>query len=497
MSEKSYPRIKLLTGLLLGLSAYVLLYLQSDLTQIQVRFLVKGFAYSRSDFKIYLLFGFLVLLAAFETFPVRRLVHSLHQALLVLTLGLLFLGVGEFAYVQHSLGLPLSERIVAIADGVSTSSSLYHIHNSKAAMAVLFSAFLSPQQVYQYDLGQVFLPWYPSWLLVFHGIVFLLFVICLCAGVYSSRVLPRSWYFVHLLASFTILHRVLDGGLFYIEVFFALPLFVAVHWTLGQNRVISSRKLGKRVSLCFLLWGAVYLFIFPSFGLQAKYLLVAAFPSLLLYTGLFAAGLLLERGKRYLAAAAALSYVVLFPLVCLTTNLPHSAVYLHRYALLEVHPGLEFSVLLPRKLPVETTEVKQLGSRPIGRLWLYHLQALEREQLYRFKELNLNTGFYEAVFHTDSPYGCLKGEVKTFVWQVVVPDPELAGFEKDGKRWTLPTGDGVRGAILTPLGGNYYRMEVCFESCLPLLQSVLEEYLLSKGNVQLVLYGAEALSIPT
>ena len=134
------------------------------------------------------------------------------------------IGLGEFAFVQHRLGLSLGTETLFLSDGEMASTRLTHIHNSKVVLAVLF-----PRAAYQFDPGLPFLPLYPYWLVIGQAAFFAVTAVSLFAALFTAWPrLSQACFVLYALAGFMLLKGTLDGGLLSHETAVAWIVFLSL-----------------------------------------------------------------------------------------------------------------------------------------------------------------------------------------------------------------------------------------------------------------------------
>jgi hypothetical protein len=234
-----------------------------------------------SFMKTYLLLGYSLLVALTTTFN-TRLRHPRAEGVFIGLLVVLFaIGFGEFASLQAQLGVPLGQESLFLRDGEIASTRLTHIHNSKVVLA-----FFCPFEAYQFDPGLPFLPFYPSWVSVLQGSLFVLALGTLIVALREAlpSISPPR-FVLYALAGFILLKSTLDGGILCHES----PLAWIVFLSLGPRQmkipklstviltayiaILAISGCLEGVLLFRLCWTATYLWVLFRFvqAVQEKY----------------------------------------------------------------------------------------------------------------------------------------------------------------------------------------------------------------------------------
>lgn len=224
--------------LFLGFLAWTILsYLSFDLFCVN-RLLTQSFAYGTSSFKTYLFLLYAVTISLILIFNTSgKLLHKLKYPYLlsipIFTLVLNF--IGHLFYTFNNQ-LKITDFTTAVYRGWLSSNALFHTHCLKAVLGK-FAALLGVEKLVGNltDAGLAFLAFLPDWFLYLTAISALLSFVSLIllirkilAEKYSNSI-PMALLLI--IASFTVMLRIFDGGLFAPEVTAALAFLFSSYQT--------------------------------------------------------------------------------------------------------------------------------------------------------------------------------------------------------------------------------------------------------------------------
>ncbi len=365
---------------------------------ITTKLLLSVFISSRSSFKYYLFFVFLFIVSSLWKTRKWRC-ESKSCAELVLPIAVLFLfllAFAEYVYLAMRFDFPVLELRGFYGNGDLSNSSLFHLHTGKVVVGAVTQFFVSDEFRYAYDSGMSFLKFFPSWLVLLHGFIAIVFVLSLVRSLATQALPPKGLVLPYVISAFTILKNVFDGGIFFHETAIALPLFLAVT-TLPPHVV---RRNVRNILIATGISTIVSVWVGLLFGMTPDLLISLYIPIILFYIVLSLTELWFVNGKYFRGLAFAPLCLLLFYVIAAHTNtISTFGVSSFRYAKTEVGAAQEVFLVQHNPIGKSTNQlVKVIEEREYLGVYLYVLRALKH---FKLTDLNLsgsNINYYEASF---------------------------------------------------------------------------------------------------
>jgi len=376
-----------------------LLCLYSEAFSLAVKFFVDVFAVSRSGTKTYLLCVYLMCfglapagIAAWSSGVRRRLVPILG----LLLVALLGLGLYEYLVLVDRMGLAVDYPAIFVFNGDVASSELYHNHVSKMPLSILLYPLLSGTFLYEFESGFVFLEHF-SWALLFgHAGLYMAYLASLWLASLLAGQLCARWFLVYVLASFTLMKNVLDGGLFYFETSVALVFFVPALVSLYRPNCRGPRALVVGGSL---LVGAVVTWIGGEAGPTMEHVWKDLLPLLGIYGVLWCAGIALEQRRRGVAASVGVAGMLAYAVAIFHFGHWSPVKQPLLRAMSSLPPGAELSLMIRGSLNDADQLLEVVGSETFGSLTHVHVRTRKRILYRALGDMGLNLHFYDISRH--------------------------------------------------------------------------------------------------
>jgi len=372
---------------------------------LHAKFIVDGFSASRSPFKVFLLLGFaLIALQCCNKqgwLPSQRAVTVLK----LLTILLLGIGVLELYYLWSKFNLNLDSLLFIVSNGEGTRISLHHNNLGKLAFGALAERSFSQNVLYSIEPGIAPLGFFPNWLPLLHGLLYLGFAVLLLRSMPIIGIIALRYRFVWFLSCFTLFKNTLDGGLFYVETVFALPLFLLFL----SRGVRETKPTAKLVGLSIAGSTLVSCLLTPIFD-NVPRVLGGQVPSLLLtYLSLWLVGYLIEKKSSVNALLFFICYLATNYILVLGLGMERPYSFLLRYNYQKLFPGQTISLtahetLKPEKLGITSFEVQRVGN-----LNRYDLTINTMLLVHELVAIGAKPYFHQVDIHgvdcdTDSPH---------------------------------------------------------------------------------------------
>jgi hypothetical protein len=218
----------------LAILGLLVLCLRWPLADFGVKMYVDILAVGRSDFKVLSFLAFLFVLLSFAHFSATKLPPRL--PLLNLLMASILLGLGVVEHLSFSSQyFPAPNNSYAQYHNSISSTSLYHIHNSKAVLSFL-RELVGIGSLELYDSGAPFLHFHSRSLVATHAFLYVLFIFTSLYQLWSSRFLPLWLYSLIAITSFIVMKLIADGGILFAEGIAAFPLYAAIQCILWRMR---------------------------------------------------------------------------------------------------------------------------------------------------------------------------------------------------------------------------------------------------------------------
>lgn len=207
-----------------------------------VKYIVTIFSVGRSDFKVYFFLFYCLALLSFRYFKPAVLWRRLPIFNIALALVLYLFGFILFLDFNRQFFNDPFGAIYAIRNANLSSTTIYHTHNAKVVLAMLQQLItgITNEPVGNYDSGYPFLWLYPSYTIILHAALYVLFFCTTLYQLLSYDRLSASFYTLFSLVSFVIIRNVLDGGVFFVESAVTLPIYLILQFELWKKGVIKS-----------------------------------------------------------------------------------------------------------------------------------------------------------------------------------------------------------------------------------------------------------------
>lgn len=203
----------------------------------EFRFFFKRFtdpvALGYSNVKVYTLLGYVLAYFVFKVFNLRLPLRIPRALLIGLIIGLFLLGLSLHFFYVASYDLPFWAKTTAVYQNYFSGNHITHLHVLKPVLVVLGLPFGLAEPMNFYENGFVYFQFIPQWVYYLGALLLVLLVVFLLFyWLAETKVVPKNFYhsltFLYLISSYSVFKNIIDGGIFNVENFLALPILLLI-----------------------------------------------------------------------------------------------------------------------------------------------------------------------------------------------------------------------------------------------------------------------------